>query len=155
MGYHNDVNIYPNDANNEIISGAWEASSHYAGVTPVPGGNTQHSHWRGEELGIAVTCEPGPIITQHIASPEDSYQPSPVSCFRMRRVNATPLVMMLQCNAFSEPLGPMLEGGDKHRCCCWPRDHWHHEEWGMLWGSGRWLALSECLMPSRVTASLM
>ena len=89
------------------------------GVTPVPGGNTTlHRHWRGEELGIAVTCEPGPIITQHIASPEDSYQPSPVSCFRMRRVNATPLVMMLQCNAFSEPLSLMLEGGDKHRCWC-------------------------------------
>ena len=87
------------------------------GVTPVPGGNTQHSHWRGEELGIAVTCEPGPIITQHIASPEDSYHlqlllpDAEGQCYHL-------LVMMLQCNAFSESLDPMLEGGDKHRCWC-------------------------------------
>ena len=94
LGYHNDVNIYPNDANNEIISVACvEASSHSAGChTPL--WRQQHGcHWRGEELGIAVTCEPGPIITQHIAS-QASHQrqlprlPSPVSCFRMRRVKA-------------------------------------------------------------------
>ena len=131
LGYHNDVNIYPNDANNEIISVACvEASSHSAGChTPL--WRQQHGcHWRGAGNCGDVWTWSHHYTTHCITSiTSETVTKAAISSELLPDAEGQSWRMMLLCNAFSEPDECW---GDKHQCWWWPCGHWchDHEGWG-------------------------